>query len=492
MNLHIMPDWHAYSMTLPEFNDAVHQAQLFLSKGQQVELILVDYLPQLREILSQKRIESAVTWSVYDLFQRITLKDEKPVALSDFSWPAGARFIRMNDRIDVWVKNTHFAIVWLQQSPLMRFDRVDLLTDDVRRQQLVIDDRGFISCVTTFNDDNEPIRRDYLTPSGSVAVQEDCVSGVVTTQQTWTPQTTFTNMSDLVAAGLAHHLKAVPQTDNLIVSQSQMTTFLIHKVTPKQPIILSYQTERTDSQLKKRDILQSTGTIDFSVADTPEQCEKIGAQSENQADLAIIPPYIVTERPNNVSAQPIATIYWFAHHISVTDFEVVSALLADYPNVLVLIETTQSHEPFDDMIKAASKTAANAHGIVNINSQLAYTTRFQFIAPQNEAQKMQYMANSRVLLDLGETPDQYLQTQAIANAVPQINRIQTDYLQPNRNGKLITESSELRDALNFYVNDTHWASVVKESSHDIAAEYNDDMVWIKWQQIFNKIKQRNI
>ncbi|CAM3207498.1 accessory Sec system protein Asp1 [Leuconostoc rapi] len=488
MNLHIMPDWHAYSMTLPEFNDTVHQTQLFLSQSQQVELILVDYLPQLREILSQKRIESAVTWSAYDLFQRITLKDEKPVALADFSWPDDAEFIRMNDRIEVWVKNTHFATVWVQQSPLMRFDRIDLLTDDIRRQELIIDDRGFISRVTTFNDDNEPIRRDYLTPSGGVAVQEDCVSAVVTTQQTWTPQTTFTNMAELVAAGLAHHLKSVPQNDYLIVSQSEMTTFLIHKVTPKQPVILSYQTERTDRQLEQHVPLQISGNVDFSVIDTPEQAEKLSAQSEQQSTFAIIPPYTVTARQNNVAVQPVATIYWFAPSIAMADFEVVSTLLASHPNVLVLIETTQSHALFDAMIEAASKTAANAHGIIDVDSQLAYKTRFQFIASQNEAQKMQYMANSRVLLDLGDTPNQYLQTQAIAYAVPQINRIQTAYLQPNQNGKLVTDRSELSGALNFYVDDTHWVSDVKESTHDIAAEYSDDMVWIKWQQIFNKIK----
>ncbi len=54
MTLHIIPDWHDYSMILPEFNDSIHQAQLFLSQNQQVELILVDFLPNLRGILAEK------------------------------------------------------------------------------------------------------------------------------------------------------------------------------------------------------------------------------------------------------------------------------------------------------------------------------------------------------------------------------------------------------------------------------------------------------
>lgn len=488
MNLHIMPDWHAYSMALPEFNDTVHQTQLFLAQSQKVELILVDYLPQLRGILSQKNIESAVTWSVYDFLQWTTLKDEQPVNLTDFSWPDEAQFIHMTDRVDVWVKNTHFAIVWLQQSPLIRFDRVDLLTDDICQQQLIIDDRGFISQVTTFNDNNEAIRRDYLTPSGGVAVQEDCISGVVTTKQTWTAQTSFANMTDLVAAAVAYHLKSVPKTDNLIMSPSQLTTVLINKVMPKQPVILSYQTKQIDRKFEPSILVKP---IACSVIDAPEQADNFYAISETSSDMAIIPPYTVATRHNNIAERSVATIYWFAPSITIADFEVVSTLVANYPNALVLIETTQDHELFDMMIETASKTSANVHGIVDTESQLAYQTRFQFITPQNEAQKMQYMSNSRVLVDLEDMPNQYLQTQAITYAVPQINRIQTAYLKPNQNGKLVTDSDELSNALNFYINDTHWVSDVKEATHVIAAEYNDEMVWIKWQQIFNRIKQKS-
>ncbi|MEX0381643.1 accessory Sec system protein Asp1 [Leuconostoc sp. MS02] len=492
MNLHIMPDWHAYTMTLPDFNDSVQQTQLFLSQGQAVELILVDYLPKLRQILSDKAIEAAETWSVYDLLQRITIKAAKPLALSDFSWPENAQFVYMADCINVQVAGNHFATIGLEQPALTRFEKIDLWTDNARSQELLIDDRGFISRVTTFDDDEAILRRDYLTPSGDIAVQEDCTTGIVTTQQLWTTQTTFVNMAELITAALAYHLQSVPENEYLIMAQSQMATFLVNELAPKQPTILSYQAERTNEQLAKNNLLQASSMTDFSVTDTTEQYGRIMAQIDQEETLAIIPPYVATQQVKRSTGRPFSTVYWRAATITRADFEAVSSVLANHPNVFVLIETSQSHASFDTLIEIASQTVANAHGIVDSDSQMAYKTRFQFVTPQSEVQRTRYMANTRVLLDLSDRPDQFLQTKAITYGVPQINVIKTDYLIPNKNGKLLRDKSELVGTLNFYLDDEHYLEETQETTHQMVAEYSEDMIWIKWQQIFNKIKQRRI
>ena len=70
--------------------------------------------------------------------------------------------------------------------------------------------------------------------------------------------------------------------------------------------------------------------------------------------------------------------------------------------------------------------------------------------------------------------------------------VQTEYLIPNKNGQLLSDYSELIDALNFYLDDNHHLSETQEMTHQMVTDFSDDMVWIKWQQIFNKIKQRNL
>ena len=490
MTIHIIPDWQDYARRLPEFNDSVHQAQLFLSQGQAVELIVIDFLPHLNQILLHTALTETKVWAVHDVLQRVRLTADRPVAVTDFTWPAQAQFIYLPDRILVQVDDQLYATVWLDQAWRTRIVAIDLWTDDKRTQQLLIDYRGFVSRVTTFNAQGDKIRQDYLTPSGAVAVQEDCVSGAVTTQQDWTAQTQFKNMAELVVAALAHHVDNVPAEENLIIAQSQRSMFLISQISPKQPVILSYQAQRTNPQLAQALLLQITGIVSHAVTDTQAQYDKIVAQLANPEQLAIIPPFPVqtAELPN--LQLPIAIIYWVAEDLNQADFEAVRIAMTRQPEAIVFIETAQPHTEFDALIKIASQTATNAHGLVDEASQAAYQGRFQFIPPQDETQRLQYMSNTRVLLDLGETPDQFMQTAALAYAVPQINRTVTEYVLPEKNGQIVTDQAELVAALQGYLTASQRDQVVKETARELGQTMSDEYLWIKWQQVFNKIKQQ--
>ena len=57
------------------------------------------------------------------------------------------------------------------------------------------------------------------------------------------------------------------------------------------------------------------------------------------------------------------------------------------------------------------------------------------------------MSQLRVVIDLGDEPDLYLQISAISAGVPQINMIETDYVTSNVNGLIIPSSSNMIQAL---------------------------------------------
>lgn len=490
MTIHIIPDWQDYATRLPEFNDSVHQAQLFLSQGQAVELIVIDFLTHLNQILLHTALTETQVWSVYDVLQRVKLKADRPVAVTDLTWPTQAQFIYLPDRILVQVDDQLYATVWLDQAWRTRIVTIDLWTGDIRTQQLLVDYRGFVSRVTTFNAEGDKVRQDYLTPSGAVAVQEDCVSGAVTTQQDWTTQTQFKNMAELVVAALAHHLDQLPEQDNLIIAQSQRSMFLISQIDPKQPVILSYQAQRTNPQLAQALLLQLSGMVAHAVTDTQAQYDKIVAQLANPEQLAVIPPFSVQPAVLPTLQLPIAIIYWVADVLDVADFEAVRVAMTRQPEAIVFIETAQPHAEFDALIQLASQSATNAHGLVDDASQAAYKGRFQFIPPQNEAQRLQYMSNARVLLDLGETPDQFMQTAALTYAVPQINRTVTEYVLPEKNGQIVTDQAALEAALLGYLTASQRDQIVKETARELGQSRSDEYLWIKWQQVFNKIKQQ--
>lgn len=490
MTLHIIPDWHDYSMILPEFNDSIHQAQLFLSQNQQVELILVDFLPNLRGILAEKNIEAVSTWSVYDFLQQIRLQAAKPLALMDFSWPAGAQFIDLPDRIIVRVADAHYATVWLDMLTRSRFERIDLMSDNQRIQELMIDDRGFVSRVTSFYKENHSAKKvDYLTPSGQVAMQQDLETGHVVTKQLWTMQTHFDNLSQVLAAALNYHLQHVPETDYLIFAQSQLTQFLVKHVSPQQPTIFSYQAQRTRAQLERHVLLEKPEQVDFSVVDTLKQSEIIVKHGYQSDDMTVIPPYVTDIKASSQATMPIVPIYWSAKELTVAVFSIVSQIVAHYSNVILLVETSQNHEVYDDMIEAASLSATNEHGLIDENSQQSYKARFQFLPPQNEASRQRYMSNVRLLIDLDDIPDHHLQATALTYGIPQINRVQTDYMVPEGNGQLVTNDEQIPTALHFYLDDYANVDKSRAVTIEMSQASNEEMLWIKWQQVFNKIKQ---
>lgn len=491
MTLHIIPDWQASADTIPEFNDTIHQTQLFLSQGQEVALILVDYLPRLRQLLSRKHIESAKIWSAYDAIQSIRLVDEKPLSLSDFTWPSTAQFVNVDDTVMVMVNGSHFATVWLDKISHARYERIDVFHHGQHIQTLAIDDRGFISQAIVFNDAGQPIQRDYLTPSGMLAVREDCVTGQVTTKQSWTSKTVFKNMRELLAEAVSNHLKQVDDEEMLIIAQSQLSTFLINKIAPKQPVILSYQTKRTNEQLAQQLLLQISSTVDFAVVDTNWQLAKIKDQVTDNFDATIIPtfPTIKLVKPESVS---IPIIYWYAPALDDEIFMVIREIMMAHPTAITLIETSEDYARYRDAIIIDSQQARNEHGMVDQDSQQAYQARFQFLSPQSEANQVAYIKNTSVLLDLNNEPNQFLQTIALSCEVPQINRVESIYVAKNENGNVVDTTVGLKVELEQYLFKNSNHQRVREASHRLMSKYNQEMIWIKWQQVFNKIKQNRI
>ena len=100
------------------------------------------------------------------------------------------------------------------------------------------------------------------------------------------------------------------------------------------------------------------------------------------------------------------------------------------------------------------------------------------------------MKHTQILIDLDNEPNQFLQTVAINFSIPQINSTETVYLEPDKNGKVLTDFAELDKAISFFLDNKKHFEIAQEVSADIQAEYTSEMLWIKWQQVFNKIKSK--
>ncbi|QEA59839.1 accessory Sec system protein Asp1 [Leuconostoc koreense] len=477
-----MPDWSELGAEIPQFNDSIHQAQLFLEQGQKVTFILCNYLPKLRGILSNKNIDKVSVWSAFDVLQHIDLSAPRPVALNDFTWPDYAQFMTLADRILVNVSGRHYATIWRNQ---LSFDHIDLFTNDMMTQQLIIDDRGFVSKVIVFDEGNK-IRTDYLTPSGDIALQEDELTGLVTTQQLWTEQTQFSNMTVLIRKLVSDYLDKIPDDENIIISPSPTTDELFENIIVRQPIIVSVQNQHVELGKKLEKI------SDFIVTDNERHRQQVIAFDGEKKEVAIVPPYATDMMANEQPHSPLISLFISAHNLSVAQQTIVIAALINiinaYDTTTVIFETSDKTSAMQKQIHEASLKAKNEHGLIDQDSQMAFKSRFHFLEPQNEEQLVRYMKNTRILIDLDNEPNQFLQTLAINFAIPQINNTETVYLKHDKNGKVLADFVELDQAISFFLDNKKHFEIAREASADIQAKYTGEMLWIKWQQVFNKIK----
>lgn len=68
-----------------------------------------------------------------------------------------------------------------------------------------------------------------------------------------------------------------------------------------------------------------------------------------------------------------------------------------------------------------------------------------------EEQLLKEMSHLRVMIDLGNEPDLYLQISSISVGIPQINQLKTNYVDHKLNGLIINDMSELIMAIDFYL-----------------------------------------
>ena len=60
---------------------------------------------------------------------------------------------------------------------------------------------------------------------------------------------------------------------------------------------------------------------------------------------------------------------------------------------------------------------------------------------------------------------------------------------PRGNGQLVTNDEQIPTALHFYLDDYANVDKSRAVTIEMSQASNEEMLWIKWQQVFNKIKQ---
>ncbi|CAH1854430.1 accessory Sec system protein Asp1 [Convivina praedatoris] len=487
MPIHMMPDWQRYLNQVPQMDAMVHQAKLFTLNKEAVELVVCDYLPKFRALLSQNGLENLSYWSAYDCLQNVNIKQQRPLGVHDFTWPSDAQFIRMYDRVLIMVKRQHYATIWPAYPSGDLFDRIDLMENDKLKQQLTLDDRGFVSRVVNFEND-VVVRVDYLTPSGDIAVQENYQTGLVTTQQSWTGQKTFPNMNALIREVSVRYLKALSPEEILLVAQTGRNVEILDQLPAGYQIITTYNGDYAESTVQVPTNSQQI------IASQPGEVPALQANSLVQVPLEVIAPFAAQLVLGRAAPHNKLPIFWTVNQVDEQlrhqIMRTLIQLAQEHRELNIVCESSQAVDDLRAIVAEAAQQMASQPGSMTADVQ-AFQDQFIFIPPQSEGQLFDWFHATYLLLDFGNRPNTYLQTLAISKGIPQLNRVATPYLVNGQNGQILQEPSQIIAVVNQYLEDWNYWMSIQTAAIRLSYEFDQQELWEKWQEVLKRARLGN-
>lgn len=456
------------------FDDSICQMRLFLQAQEKAAFLILNYQPQLRYFLHKQGVQEAVYWNFFDDIQNIHRKAVRPFSFRSLNWPKGSRFLY-----------TPFAVVVQKEEEVVA--RVQfaengnvLLVEWIKNQQAdkdyLFDDRGFLSSILYYDQKGQPDYQDYLNENGVPQIREylyghkDIV--IFPQADVQFSKNHYKNWEELMAERLhIFQQQRITKEDVLVIasdSQHDELLFGQFKEQKKVASFFSYRQPKPDVDA----VLLALSQVESVVVDTEGMEESILScvPIEFQAEIPLLrlPSFDTRLRLGNSQTMEELLIYWHIDSLSHQDIkEIVPFLLgylAENASVTLKMVTYQK-----DVDLQAWSTYIRQQILDKYDSQVFFRAinrggenqleedqeerngRVTIEQLTNESQVIALLDKARLVLDLGEKPDVYTQIASISAGIPQINRVQTEYVDHGKNGLIITGKDQLQQALSHYL-----------------------------------------
>lgn len=467
-----MPTWHDNSNPKNQVDSTLALTKLLLSNDEQVLAVLSEYLPKFRSWLAQAEIEKIQYWSAFDALQQVTLTDRKPLRLDDFTWPAGAQFIRMYDRIVVLADLTHYATVYFTYPAADMIDRIDLLQHGKPYKQLTIDDRGFVSRVLTY-DDNQLIEIAYLSQSGFVVAQQDYRTGLVEAQLPDGSTQNLSSMNELIRGLVVEDLLAAKEVETVLVEPNADNLAIAEQIQRHQPVLV------LDYPNFGADLNQEVSRKEIEEFDTVSGQNRLDDQHLASKNL-VLGPYEVDLSQKKSQPKGQFVCYWrlglmsadYANHIFTALFEIAMK----NPQFTLVVENDMWQVGFQQLL-ADKLDLIKQVGDLSEERQEVLASQFVLIDWQNSQQQHAYLDTAAVVLDLADQVDLSLHAQALAHAVPMLTKVKTAYQLGD--AQQIQSTKDLVDRLEWLLNQENW-QMSQQKLLDLQLDFTKDKLSQRW------------
>lgn len=525
--INILAPWDNDRVAFEE-DIAANIADLLRRTEQPFTLYTVSFLPDLRHRLHQIGLLESAWWNAYDAIAGIELKNGAPADQLDLLWPDDVNFVATPDLTYVYQQDVLFATCRYSYDHYL--NQVDYFDPTGRlRKSETYDDRGFMSRRVTFDADQQS-RTTLYNEFGQLilTITQDGVQ-IDPSQRGRFEHMHYDQFHDLLDEVCAKQLEQEPDA-KLLVIYRQDFDFPTAKILAEHTydlVIASSETKidpndiwlhlltAVSTKVVATDIAASRG-IQRAMTDWALLTEKA---------IRLISPYGSDLNLGISNELSDMIVYWRMENLSEHDRQVTvtalfNCLLAHDQMVLVAsmdsaVDVTQAQvmqlidgqfnvaDRHDDLKIAvaylkAKRDETPVANLVQIK-QLQKTANWSDIESAAEvllrvvirerddhAAILSTLHTARLLIDLADQIDPFVQLAAISAGVPQLVHLKTQYVTDEGNGRVVNNPKELAAGVDFYLEGLYnWNQALVYNVAKIE-RFADRELIKQWQEVLKK------
>lgn len=469
--------WHVdltpwyYSHFKLEFDDTFNQIRLFQRQGIPSRLLVLSYQPHLRYFLHRHGVLETEVYSIFDDMQDLRNPHTQVLTIRDIEWDNDCEFIYSPFTIIVQKKGKKFAKIE---------HGVEGFISDIQyfepsgqiHMHYIMDDRGFVSSVIYF-EDGQPTYQDYLNPKGIWRFREYLnEGGRVEINPIFAyhfKQFHYADMSQLVAEFFDEYLQKKQKKQDIFIipSHPHHDQFIFSCLPSETAKILSLFINR-NAQASFKDLALSFDQADIVLVDREDSLQLLQELYPKLSDkFHHLSPFDTRLRLGRSQTRKESIIYYqldFSEGIDRQALFQVLSFIAETKNTEVIfgafsarqnqMEEVESlvNEIIQEQIRTDSLEKGLDYGGAEnpLEENQEQELRFQFVNMNDELDLIKTLEFVRLIVDLNKQPHLYTQIAGISAGIPQINLVETVYVEHLKNGYLISDVTEFSKAARYY------------------------------------------
>ncbi len=503
------------SRAVTEFDDTVKQIQLFFRNHvAPFHILVLGFSPNFRHFLHRQGVYHASYASIFDMMQGVSEDSMKLFSYKDLEWPDGVEFIYSPFTIVVMHNGVQYAQIEFAEDGNMF--RVDMFEKGQMHCRNYYDDRGFVSCQVIYQD-GQPYWERYFNEDGvwkfarsledeHVIINPESNFYILQANEKRRKVTyqkeRYNKIDEVIEEVLQEFLMETQENDKFIVAMHSLHSGVLGHVMKERKTIMSlFERRFADKGMTDADI-DLLLSADYIVADKQVTADSIQQYAKkNNIPMRVITPYDSRVEFSSGQHLRVQNVFVPVDRIRDDIFDKMIVELANYvkerndrARINLIIQSLRYNEKRNMINKVrtalfnagldpdyAREESGVSENLVDESDKADII--FSVIQCLDEMSVSKELQKQRVMVDLREVPEQFIQISAMSMGIPQVTMKETDYLVDGKNGIVVHEISQLSDAIEYYLSDIAHFNEAQIASYDLGSNFTTDKLVNAWKEV---------